>query len=172
MCSNVGRMARRLRHALGMLGDGAFAGLVVGLAYGVWAVRLNHDLAHRMFVLAFRRIADSALVGGAGGMVVSALVAAFLAACARRGSRAARRGSVFLAVAVIGAVFGALFPLRELVFPLHDFSSRIMTATTTAALFISLAALVAARIADTAASRFRAVGRPLAAAVLMTLLAG
>ena len=168
-------MTTGLRRVLDILGDGACTGSVVGFAYGAWAVQLNHDLAHRVFVLAFRRVADGVLAGGVGGAIVSALLAALLATCARRGSRALRWGAASLVVMVVVVAYAVLVPLRDRVLPLHVFSPRSSTVTTAAVLLASLTVLVTVRIAAAArvtrSSGTRAGSGSFAATMLVAVLA-
>ena len=114
----------RLRRFLRIIGEGALAGLVAGLALGAWEIFLSCDLQHGMLRLGAERLAGQGMAGAAVGIAASAGLAVLLAVLARLGPRRLREGILVVSLFGAAAAVAAVGPLRDRVFPLHIFSSH------------------------------------------------
>src|SRR5262245_9049109 len=131
---------------LGAAGEGALAGWFAGLLYGGWDVFLGRDWEHGFLRLAAEKLGSSSLAGGVIGALASLLLRLALDFARRRGPAALRMTTLaLLAIAGAGGCL-AVFPFRERLFPLHLYSTRLLSLTIVAGIALCGAALLARAI--------------------------
>ena len=138
-------MSRKI-HLLRAAGEGALAGWIAGLLYGGWGVLLGQDWEHGFRRLAAGKLCASTLAGACLGALASTILALVISLAARKGPAALRWTLLALTAAVCAAAYGAIFPWREQLFPLHIYSSRPLSLTIVAGMALCAAALLARRM--------------------------
>lgn len=118
-------LSERWRLTLLRLGEGAFAGLTVGLLLGAWDVHLNRDLSRGMIWLAAERLAKPAWVIGIWGAAIPLLVDLLRTA----GGRRLRRLSRALLATILGSsvIVAGAFLLRGRIFSFHPAGNSRIT---------------------------------------------
>lgn len=129
---------RRLAQAAS---QGAAAGMAIGAALGLWAVRINGDEHLRTAWLALGRVLPGMSRWGAAG-IAAALVAAVLLLAARRfGRRAELAAGAFVLAAGAAGAWLAASTYRAAIFTLERASTPRLTTIVIACVVASIAAL-------------------------------
>lgn len=136
------------RNLLRCVGQGSLAGFAVGGVYGAWEVFLGEDFQHGLARLAAERLSSPMLAGALAGALLSTLLFLLFDALRASGRRAVTMAAggvlfVFLLLSILGA-----FPLRDLVLPLHSFSSKPLSAAVFAAVWLLSLVLLLGRIRE------------------------
>ncbi len=142
-------MSRKI-HLVSAAGEGALAGWIAGFLYGGWGVFLGRDWEHGFLRLAAAKLGAATLAGAALGALVSPLLLLGIMRARRRGAAALRWLALAAILAGGAAGYLAAFTWRERLFPLHIYSSKLLSLTIIGGIALCVTALALWRLVEPA----------------------